>query len=94
MGSCGVVGAGVASGLSLRHDHGSQYLSHHFQGERRFLASAPDRLSQDRYNQACLVERHGHRTPVAVRRGLAEYRSGRMITADEVSKKPGAVQAG
>ena len=27
----------VAAGLSLRHDHGSQYLSDHFQGELRFL---------------------------------------------------------
>ena len=31
----GGYGAGVASGLSLRHDHGSQYLSDHFQGELR-----------------------------------------------------------
>ena len=29
--------AGIASGLSLRHDHGSQYLSDHFQGELSFL---------------------------------------------------------
>ena len=27
----------VAAGLSLRHDHGSQYLNDHFQGELRFL---------------------------------------------------------
>jgi transposase InsO family protein len=27
----------VARGLELRHDHGSQYVSHHFQGELRFL---------------------------------------------------------
>ena len=27
----------VAAGLQLRHDHGSQYVSHHFQGEIRFL---------------------------------------------------------
>jgi putative transposase len=33
----------IASGLKLRHDHGSPYLSHHFQGELRFLgiASSP-----------------------------------------------------
>ena len=33
----------VASGLALRHDHGSQYASHHFQAEIRFLgiASSP-----------------------------------------------------
>ena len=27
----------VAAGLRLRHDHGSQYVSHHFQAEIRFL---------------------------------------------------------
>jgi transposase InsO family protein len=27
----------VATGLRLRHDHGSQYVSHHFQAEIRFL---------------------------------------------------------
>ena len=36
-GGCGGCGAGVASGLALRHDHGSRYLSDHFQGELRFL---------------------------------------------------------
>ena len=30
-------GKNVASGLALRHDHGSQYVSHHFQAEIRFL---------------------------------------------------------
>jgi transposase InsO family protein len=34
---CGGYGDGVAAGLALRHDHGSQYLSDHFQGELRFL---------------------------------------------------------
>ena len=29
--------AGAASGLTVRHDHGSNYLSHHFQRELRFL---------------------------------------------------------
>ena len=102
--------AGIASGLSLRHDHGSQYLSDHFQGELSFLGirsspsfvAAPEgngcaerfirtlkeqllwvetfetveqlRLAllafKDRYNQAWLVERHGHRTPAAVRQAL------------------------
>ena len=33
----GGYGPGVAAGLSLRHDHGSQYLSDHFQSELRFL---------------------------------------------------------
>ena len=27
----------IAAGLELRHDHGSQYVSHHFQSEIRFL---------------------------------------------------------
>ena len=98
-------------GSGLRHDHGSQYLSDHFQGELRFLGirsspsfvAAPDgngcaerfirtlkeqllwvepfetvqqlRLPllafKDRYNQKCLVERHGHRTPAAVRQALS-----------------------
>ena len=33
----------IAAGLQLRHDHGSQYVSHHFQSEIRFLgiASSP-----------------------------------------------------
>lgn len=29
--------AAIAPGLTLRHDHGSQYMSDHFQGELRFL---------------------------------------------------------
>ena len=33
----GAFGKNVASGLALRHDHGSQYVSHHFQAESRFL---------------------------------------------------------
>ena len=39
----GAFGQNVASGLALRHDHGSQYVSHHFQAEIRFLgiASSP-----------------------------------------------------
>jgi putative transposase len=40
---CGAFAKSVASGLALRHDHGSQYVSHHFQNEIRFLglASSP-----------------------------------------------------
>ena len=40
---CGAFAESVASGLALRHDHGSQYVSHHFQSEIRFLglASSP-----------------------------------------------------
>ena len=118
--------AGIASGLSLRHDHGSQYLSDHFQGELSFLGirSSPARSwrrprataapsassarsrssclwvetfetsssydsrprSKTAYNQAWLVERHGHGTPAQQRRppgALAEHRSGRVITASE-----------
>jgi transposase InsO family protein len=39
----GAFAKGVARGLELRHDHGSQYVSHHFQAELRFLgvASSP-----------------------------------------------------
>jgi transposase InsO family protein len=33
----GVFAKDVAAGLELRHDHGSQYVSHHFQSEIRFL---------------------------------------------------------
>jgi transposase InsO family protein len=33
----GAIGKDVAAGLSLRHDHGSQYMSHDFQGEIRWL---------------------------------------------------------
>jgi len=33
----GELSEGVAAGLSLRHDHGSQYMSRHFQNELRFL---------------------------------------------------------
>lgn len=38
-GRFGSYGAGVASGLSIRHDHGSQYVSDAFQGELRFLGA-------------------------------------------------------
>ena len=103
--------ADVARGLALRHDHGSQYLSDHFQEELRFLGirsspsfvAAPEgngcaerfirtlkeqllwveyfetveelRLAllafKERYNRHWLVERHGHRTPAAVRAALS-----------------------
>jgi putative transposase len=33
----GAYAAGAASGLALRHDHGSQYMSHDFQAEIKFL---------------------------------------------------------
>lgn len=104
---CGTYAAGCAQGLALRHDHGSQFVSHAYQGELRFLgiASSPafvrapegngcaerfirtlkeqllwvetfatiEELRQAlhafkaRYNREWLVERHGYRTPAAVR---------------------------
>ncbi len=103
-------GPGVAAGLALRHDHGSQYLSDHFQDELRFLGIRPApafvatpegngcaerfirtlkeqllwierfetveelRLAllafKQRYNGHWLAEKHGHRTPSAVRAAL------------------------
>jgi transposase InsO family protein len=104
--------AEVARGLALRHDHGSQYLSDHFQGELRFLGirSSPSSVAaaegngcaerfirtlkeqllwlessetveelrqalvafKERYNRHWLVERHGHRSPAAVREALLQ----------------------
>ena len=98
---------GIARGLSVRHDHGSQYVSHDFQKELRFLGieSSPafvrapegngcaerfirtlkenllwvrtiDTVEElrrallefrDAYNTTWLIERHGFRTPDAVR---------------------------
>ena len=103
--------ADLARGLALRHDHGSQYLSDHFQEELRFLGirSSPSFVAapegngcaerfirtlkeqllwvehfetveelrqallafKQRYNQHWLVERHGHRTPAAIREALS-----------------------
>ena len=37
--SFGAVGKGVAAGLRIRHDHGSQYMSGDFQREIRFLGA-------------------------------------------------------
>jgi transposase InsO family protein len=98
---------GVASGLMLRHDHGSQYVSDAFQREIAFLGlisspafvRAPEgngcaerfirtlkenllwirgfetveelRLAllefRRRYNETWILERHGYRTPAAIR---------------------------
>jgi putative transposase len=98
---------GIARGLAVRHDHGSQYMSEAFQGELRFLAveSSPafvrapegngcaerfirtlkenllwvrtfgtvEELRQalldfrETYNSTWLIERHGFRSPAAVR---------------------------
>lgn len=35
----GTIGKGVAKGVSIRHDHGSQYMSSDFQNEIRFLGA-------------------------------------------------------
>lgn len=106
----GTYEAGGAAGLALRHDHGSQYMSHHFQEELRFLGIIPspafvgepegngcaerfirtlkeqvlwvedlDTVEElllallafkERYNREWLVERHGYRSPAAVRAAL------------------------
>jgi transposase InsO family protein len=110
----GTYTAGCAAGLAVRHDHGSQFMSDHYQGELRFLgiASSPafvrapegngcaerfirtlkeqllwvqtfataEELRQAlhafkaRYNREWLVERHGYRTPAAVRAAHAALR--------------------
>jgi putative transposase len=103
----GAFAGGIAGGLRLRHDHGSQFVAHDFQAEIAFLgiASSPafvrepegngcaerfirtlkenllwvrrfDTVEELRqallefrrcYNQSWIVERHGYRTPAAVR---------------------------
>jgi putative transposase len=104
----GAVSAGIATGLQVRHDHGSQYMSEDFQAELRFLGitsspafvRAPEgngvaerfiRTLKEQllwvrtfqtvedlrralhdwlrlYNEQWLVERHGFRSPIQVRR--------------------------
>ncbi len=104
--------AELATGLALRHDHGSPFMSDLFQTELRFLGieSSPafvrepegngcaerfirtlkeqllwiepfatiDKLRvallafKDRYNREWLVERHGHRSPAAVRAAFVD----------------------
>jgi transposase InsO family protein len=106
----GAVSAGIATGLQVRHDHGSQYMSDDFQAELRFLGitsspafvRAPEgngvaerfiRTLKEQllwvrtfhtvedlrralhdwlrlYNEQWLVERHGFRSPIQVRRDL------------------------
>lgn len=48
----GPIGQHVATGLAVRHDHGSQYMSHYFQDELRFLgiASSPSYVAQPEGN--------------------------------------------
>jgi transposase InsO family protein len=102
---------GVAVGLELRHDHGSQFASDVYQEEVRFLGitSSPSYVREpegngcaerfirtlkeqllwlqrfatiaelqealqafrERYNRAWLIQRHGYRTPAAVRAAFA-----------------------
>jgi putative transposase len=104
---CGAFAEGIAGGLKLRHDHGSQFVADDYQRQLAFLgiASTPAfvrepegngcverfirtlkenllwvrrfatieelRLAlhafKDTYNQTWIVERHGYRTPAAVR---------------------------
>lgn len=104
----GCFGAQVAGGIQLRHDHGSQFISDHFQREiaflgfesspafvrapegngciERFFRTLKEQLLWVRnfvdaedvrravaawitiYNEHWLIERHGHRSPAAVRR--------------------------
>lgn len=104
--------ADVATGLELRHDHGSQFISGVYQDELRFLgitgspsyvrepegngcaerfvrtlkeqllwlhrfASIEDLLValqafRQRYNREWLVQRHGYRTPAAVRASFTQ----------------------
>ena len=104
----GTFSAGCATGVQVRHDHGSQYMSDEFQAELRFLGltSSPafvrapegngvaerfirtlkeqllwvrtfqtvEELRQALldwlrlYNEQWLVERHGFRSPIQVRR--------------------------
>jgi transposase InsO family protein len=106
----GSFAAGIAAGVQLRHDHGSQYVSDHFQSEiaflgfesspafvrapqgngciERFFRTLKEQLLWVRsfrdaehvrqavaewiaiYNENWLIERHGHRSPAAVRREL------------------------
>jgi len=106
----GAVSASIATGLQVRHDHGSQYMSDDFQAELRFLGitsspavvRAPEgngvaerfiRILKEQllwvrtfqtveelrcalhdwlrlYNEQWLVERHGFRSPIQVRRDL------------------------
>jgi len=106
----GTFAAGSATGLQVRHDHGSQYMSDNFQTKLRFLGitsspafvRAPEgngvaerfiRTLKEQllwvrtfqtvedlrlalhdwlrlYNEQWLVERHGFRSPIQVRRDL------------------------
>jgi transposase InsO family protein len=106
----GTFSAGIATGLQVRHDHGSQYMSDDFQAELRFLGMtsssafvrAPEgngvaerfiRTLKEQllwvrtfqtvedlrralhdwlhlYNEQWLVERHGFRPPIHMRRDL------------------------
>ena len=82
----GELAEGVAAGLSVRHDHGSQYMSRHFQNELRFLGidSSPsfvrspegngvaERFMRTLKEQVLWVE--SFRTAEEVRAALAAFR--------------------
>jgi putative transposase len=64
----GAFAEGVAGGLKLRHDHGSQFVADDYQ---RFDAIEELRLAlhtfRQTYNHTWIVERHGYQSPAAVR---------------------------
>ena len=106
--SFGAFAKDIATGLKIRHDHGSQYMSKDFQNEIKFLGAdsspafvrAPEGNGcaerfirtlkenllwirwfetveelrqallefQRTYNEQWIIERHGHRPPVDIRR--------------------------
>ena len=60
----GAIGKDVAAGLSLRHDHGSQYMAHDFQNGIRWLgiSSSPAFIRAPEGNGCAERVRHGART--------------------------------
>jgi putative transposase len=81
----GGIAAGVAGGLTLRHDHGSNYMADDFQREISFLgiASSPAFVRQPEGNGVAertirtvkenLLWVHGFATLEALRRGLLDF---------------------
>ncbi|QDE81695.1 hypothetical protein BHS07_09080 [Myxococcus xanthus] len=71
---------GVETGLSIRHDNGSQYTSDAFQNELRFQGaqSSVEELRRAllewarRYNEHWLLERHNFLSPSQARRELMQ----------------------
>jgi len=67
----------VACGLVLRHDHGSQYMSHAFQQELLEF--------KGRFNKHWLLQRHGYATPAQVRAAHTSVAERREICAIQCS---------